>query len=157
VVVDTFSFLGTAPCAALLPPAGPLSSITGIWQPHLDASTGALTWVVAPAECSDLGFGTATSRTGTAPATTDVAQLRSSFAAGRPVTVRGVVTAVKATTRSYTFTLQDPGAGVNSAITVVRVKRTGITLGVPPNVGDAVTVTGTTSVYAATAEQEIKL
>lgn len=158
IVVDTFSFLGsTAPCAALLPPAGPLSSVVGTWQPHVDATTGAVSWVVAPGECSDLGLGTAPSRASTAATTSDVQQLRSSFVPGQVVTVRGVVTAVRALTSRYTFVLQDPGAGVNSAIDVVRVRRAGVALGTPPAIGDAVTVTGTTSVYAATGQQELKL
>jgi hypothetical protein len=150
LVADTFSYLGTgAPCAGSLPPADgtALSKISGVWEVKHDNASGADTYVLSLTDCSDVGLGTPYAGTGSAGATTEIATLIASFAAGTTVTVQGVVVAAFGPTGSgaFGFTIEDPAGGPNAGIAVTRSGSSSSSSANPPAVGDVVQVTGTTA------------
>ena len=155
VVVDFFQLLpGTdagAACISQIPASGTMSSATGIWVAHLSQSN-VVTWVLAPAECSDLGLSAPITRTGMPASGNDIATLQANFVSNQEVTLEGIVTARRTYSNGYQFVLQDTAGGANSGIIVFKPKRVGQTLGVAPSIGDWVMVTGRTAVDPSTNE-----
>jgi hypothetical protein len=159
VIVDTFSFLGSAPaCSAALPTytsgsTQNYTSVAGIWEDDYSKQvTPNDQFVIALTQCADLTPAPAGSTAGYAPSpdagtpppTTDVHNLLMNFTAGVQVgtttmPLRGIVVGVWASKTAWGFTMQDPAGGPWSAIAVERGS-TSTSTSVVPALGNYVTV-----------------
>ncbi len=147
VVIDSWSYLGTSPpCKTTMPSNGKtLSTVTGVWEPTTNATSGTASWALTLVDCAGVGKGTAYAGTAAAAPSTDLHALLANFPPlGTTVTVSGVVVATRAaaSTGSFSFVIEDPAGGLASGVRVVRAKGS-LSTAVPPALGDQVTVTAT--------------
>jgi hypothetical protein len=142
-VVDTYDFSsGLGGCTIPVAGGNFANGIYGIWRDNPTSTSD--TYVLAAASCGDLGLGASYSGLNVPTGTTDIANLNAAFAAGTQVTVSGVVTAAWGGKSSYGLYLQDPQGGAGSGAYVYK-SSSSTAGGTAPQIGDYVTVSGTTS------------
>jgi hypothetical protein len=143
VLLDTYDFAGSPNSCASQDNGVMLSTLRGIWYDSYGA------YAIAMTSCSDVGVGTGYMGSGTPPSTPVGsmkvgAYLATNPADGAAAVISGVVVAVSPVDAcgDYTFAIEDPAGGPNSATTVYN---SGAVPAKAPNIGDYVTVTGTWS------------
>jgi hypothetical protein len=157
VPVDTYAFLGNRPsCRAAWTTGSSLETISGVWQ-LFTPEAGPSFPVLALVDCAGVGVGAAYAGTGTVAASHDVAELLATWRPSARATVRGVVVGAwhSSSSAAFGFTLQDPDGAPGSGIRVVRARVSPVP-GPPPQVGDHVRVSGTSSA-ASSARRELVL
>ena len=143
IAVDTYAYLGPKPaCRARWTEGARVSSLRGVWQQRTAGATRLS--VVALSSCDDLD-GPAPAEGSPAPPSTEVRQLVSGWAPGRPVSVHGLVAARwRSRSGAFGFAMQDPDGAPASGVRVVRSRSSPIPASAP-EVGDWVRVTARTA------------
>jgi hypothetical protein len=143
VAIDSYAYLGPKPaCRARWAEGSRVASLSGIWQQR--GSGAAALSVLALSSCDDLD-GPLPPEGSPAPPSDEVHQLVSGWAAGRLVSVRGVVVARwKSSSGAFGFAMQDPDGAPSSGVRVARSRTSPVPTSAP-EVGDWVRVTARTA------------